>query len=61
MPEIVFVCEVQYVLRQLTNPVRDCPILSHMSRMRPQSSAVFISLVAFSAGKKHNNQRKQKS
>lgn len=30
-------------------PVRDCPILSHMSRMRPQSSAVFISLVAFSA------------
>lgn len=38
--------------RLLTNPVRDCPILSHMSRMRPQSSAVFISLVAFSAGKK---------
>lgn len=41
--------------RQLTNPVRDCPILSHMSRMRPQSSAVFISLVAFSAEKKHND------
>ena len=35
-----------------TYPVRDCPILSHMSNMRPQSSAVFISLVAFSAGEK---------
>lgn len=52
MPAGSFFSFCRTLTRQKTHPERDCPILSHMSRMRPQSSAVFISLVAFSGEKK---------